>query len=82
MIDPITPPGVKIVGLDASSNLVLTTVQTSTNGFAFIPEASTNLATTNWFALTIRSNRFSSGTNEIFCGKPVGTTAFFRIRIQ
>jgi hypothetical protein len=82
MIDPPIPPAVKIVGLSVGTNLVLTTTQATTNGFAFIPEANPDLGSTNWFALTVRSNRFFSGTNEIFCGRPPGTNLFFRIRIQ
>lgn len=77
-----TPPAVDIIGLTVNTNITLTTSQATTNGFSFIPEANTNLATTNWFALTVQSNRFSNGTNEIFCGKPPGTNVFFRIRIQ
>lgn len=82
MIDAPPPPVVNIVGLSVGSNLTLTTTQATTNGFAFIPEANTDLSTTNWFALTVQSNRFSNGTNEIFCGKPPGTNVFLRIRIQ
>jgi len=82
IIDAPPPPVVNIVGLSVGSNLTLTTTQATTNGFAFIPEANTNLTTTNWFALTVQSNRFSNGTNEIFCGKPPGTNVFLRIRIQ
>lgn len=82
MIDAPTPPTVNIIGLTVGPNITLTTSQTTTNGFSFIPEASTNLATTNWFALTVQSNRFNNGVNEIFCGKPPGTNVFFRIRIQ
>jgi hypothetical protein len=82
MIDAPLPPAVKIIGLTIGTNLTLTAAQASTNGFAFIPEASTNLATTNWFALTVQTNRFANGTNEIICGRPAGTNAFLRIRIQ
>jgi hypothetical protein len=82
MIDPPTPPVVNLLSLTVSSNLVLKTAQVTTNGFTFIPEATTNLTETNWFALTVNSNRFANGTNEIFCGKPDATNAFFRIRIQ
>jgi hypothetical protein len=80
MIDP--PPTVNIVGLRVGTNLTLTTTQATTNGFSFIPEATTNLAATNWFALTVQSTRFANGTNEIICGRPPGTNACFRIRIQ
>ena len=82
MIDPPIPPSVNIVGLSLGTNLTLTTLQASTNGFSFIPEANTNLATTNWFALTVRTNRFANGVNEIICGRPPGTNVFLRIRVQ
>jgi len=88
MIDPVTPPPntnrppVNIVGITVGSNIRLTTAQTTTNGFQFIPEANADLATTNWFALTVQSNSFSNGTNEIFCGKPEGTNFFLRIRAR
>jgi hypothetical protein len=81
-IHMIDPPTVNIVGLSIGTNLTLTTIQASTNGFSFIPEASTDLATTNWFALTVQSTRFANGTNEIFCGRPPGTNVFLRIRIE
>jgi hypothetical protein len=80
MIDP--PPTVNIVRLSVGTNLTLTTTQATTNGYSFIPEASTNLATTNWFALTVQSTRFANGTNEIICGRPPGANVFFRIRTQ
>src|SRR5215471_13777767 len=53
MIDPVTPPPntnrppVNIVGITVGSNIRLTTAQTTTNGFQFIPEANADLATTN-----------------------------------
>jgi hypothetical protein len=82
MIDPLMPPPVNIVGLSVSTNLILTTIQATTNGFSFIPEGNLNLVTTNWFALTVRSNRFANGTNEIFCGRPAGTNLFLRVRLR
>ena len=82
MIDPPTPPTVNLISLTVGSNLVLKTTQATTNGFTFIPEANTNLTETNWFALTVNSNRFANGTNEIFCGKPAAPNAVIRIRIQ
>jgi hypothetical protein len=82
MIDAPSPPVVKLVGLAVGTNVVLTATQSTTNGFSFIPQASTNLATTNWFALTVQSSSFANGTNEIICGRPPGNAAFFRILIQ
>ena len=84
MIDPPlpSPPAVTIVGLKVGANVLLTSTQSTTNGFSFIPQANTDLTTTNWFALTVQSNSFANGTNEIICGKPPGNAAFFRILIQ
>jgi hypothetical protein len=82
MIDPPAPPPVRIVGLTVGTNITLITSQATTNGFAFLPEANTNLGTTNWFALTVQGSRFANGTNEIICGKPPATNVFLRIRIQ
>lgn len=82
MTNAPSPPTVKLVGLKVGTNVVLTAAQPTTNGFSFIPQASTNLATTNWFALTVQSSSFANGTNEIICGRPPGSAAFFRILIQ
>ncbi len=82
MINPPSPPEVKLVGLQVGTNVVLTAAQASTNGFSFIPQANTNLATTNWFALTVQSRSFANGTNEIICGTPPGNPVFFRILVQ
>jgi hypothetical protein len=82
MIDAPTAPSVSIVGLAVGTNITLTTVQSSTNQVGLAPEANSSLGTTNWFALTVQSNRFSNGTNEIFCGRPPGTNVFLRVRVQ
>jgi hypothetical protein len=77
-VPPPTPPTIRVVGFDLGSNLVLRS--TGTNTFTLIPEYNTNLNTTNWFALTVQSNRFANGTNETFCGRPPGSNVFVRIR--
>ena len=74
------PPTIRILSLAVSNNVVLRS--TGTNGWSVNPECSTNLATTNWFALTILSNSFLNGINETICGRPPGTNLFFRIRSQ
>ncbi|MCI0744607.1 MAG: hypothetical protein L0Y58_04295 [Verrucomicrobia subdivision 3 bacterium] len=76
----VPPPTFRIVDLDVGANLVLRA--TGTNNWTLAPQFSTNLATTNWFALTVQSNRFSNGTNEIFCGRPPGDNVFIRLRAQ
>jgi hypothetical protein len=77
---PPPPPTIRILSLAVSNNLVLRS--TGTNGWSVNPEFSTNLTTTNWFALSVLSNNFLNGINETFCGRPPGTNVFFRIRSQ
>lgn len=76
----IPPPSIRIVHFAAGTNLVLRS--TGTNNWTLIPEFKTNVAGSNWFALTVQSNRFISGTNETFCGRPPGTNVFIRLRAQ
>ena len=77
---PPPPPPIHILSLAVSNKVVLRS--TGTNGWSVNPEYSTNLATTNWFALSVLSNRFLNGINETFCGRPPGTNVFLRIRSQ
>ena len=75
---PPAPPVVRILSLAVGSQLVIKS--TGTNTWSVLPEFNTNLVSTNWFALTVNSNRFVNGTNETFCGVPPGTNVFVRIR--
>ena len=77
---PPPPPTIKILSLSVSSNIVMRS--TGTNTWSVIPEYKTNIIGTNWFALTVVSNFFSSGTNETICGLPPSEPAFLRIRSQ
>ena len=77
---PPPPPPIRILSLTVSNNIVLRS--TGTNGWGVNPEFSTNLITTNWFALSVLSNSFLNGINETICGRPPGTNVFFRIRSQ
>ena len=80
-VPPATqPPTIKILSLAVSTNLIVRS--TGTNTWSVNPEYKTNLSTTNWFALTVQTNRFFSGTNETICGKPPGDTIIIRIRSQ
>jgi hypothetical protein len=79
-VDPPPPPTVRILSLTVNSNLTL--VSTGTNTYTVFPEFKTNLIGTNWFALTVQTNRYTSGTNETICGRPAGTNVFIRIRAQ
>ena len=77
---PPPPPTIRILSLTLTNNIVLRS--TGTNGWSVNPEFSTNLTTTNWFALSVLSNRFLNGINETICGRPPGTNVFFRVRSQ
>ena len=77
---PPPPPTIRILSLSVSNNIVLRS--TGTNGWSVNPQFSTNLAATNWFALTVLSNSFINGVNETICGRPSATNVFFRIRSQ
>ncbi|MGI8966432.1 MAG: hypothetical protein ACR2H1_10160 [Limisphaerales bacterium] len=76
----VPPPPIQIVDFFAGSNLVLRS--TGTNFLTLLPEFRTNLNSTNWFALTVQTNRFLTGTNETICGRPPDNTVFIRIRAQ
>ena len=80
LINTVPPPSVQIVGLSVNSNIVLQATAPQT--WTLNPEFNTNLTTTNWYALTVSSNRFFNGTNEIICGKPPGEAVSIRIRAQ
>jgi len=82
MVDPPAPPTITIVGLKVSTNLTVTSKLASTNGLTIVPEFNTNLASGNWFPLTVQSNRFANGTNEAICGRPSPDAALIRIRAQ
>ena len=79
-VAPAPPPAptVRILSLAVSNIIVLHS--TGTNGWSVNPQYSTNLATTNWFALSVLTNRFLDGINETICGRPPGSNVFFRIR--
>lgn len=75
---PPPPPTIQILSLEVGTNLVLRS--TGTNTWSVNPQFSTNLASTNWFALTVVTNRFLNGTNETICGRPPGDNVFLRIQ--
>lgn len=80
VVDPPPPPVIRILSLSVSNKLALKF--TGTNSLAFFPEFNTNLATTNWSALTVQTNFAVNGTNETICGRPPGSNVFIRIRGQ
>jgi len=77
---PPVPPTVKIVGFSLTTNLTIRSTGTST--WSVIPQFSTNLATTNWYALTVQTNRYANGTNETICGRPGGDPLYIRVNSQ
>ena len=72
------PPPPTIVGLTVRTNLLL--YSTGTNAWNLQPQYSTNLGQTNWSALTVTTNLFANGTNELICGKPPGKAVFIRLK--
>jgi len=79
-VAPAPPPTIRIVGLSLSTNITL--LSTGADTWSVLPEFKTDLAVTNWYALTVQTNRFSGGTNETICGRPPGNPIFIRIRSQ
>jgi hypothetical protein len=76
----VPKPTIRIVNFAVSNRLVLRS--TGTTNYTAMPEFKPNLTSTNWFALTVQSNRFFNGTNETFCGRPPDSNVFVRIRAQ
>jgi hypothetical protein len=84
IIDPALPPApnVKIISISLTSSNV-TLKSTGTNGWAGIPEFSSNLLSTSWSVVPNYTNTFSNGTNttvfnrlEVICGPNV----FLRVK--
>lgn len=80
IVDPPVPPAPLILKLNVGTNLNLRF--TGSNTFSYFPEFNTNLATTNWYALTVQTNAYTAGTNDVICGKPPGNNVFIRVRAQ
>ena len=74
----IEPPPIQILKLSVGTNLVLTS--TATNNWLVQPEYTTNLISTNWYALTVQTNRLVNGRLETFCGRPEGNPVLIRIK--
>ena len=79
-IAPPPLPPIKILSFSATTNLTIRSTGTST--WSVLPQFSTNLATTNWFALTVQTNRYANGTNETICGRPPGNPVFVRVKAE
>ena len=81
-VAPPLPPTVRILNISVGTNILLRS--TGTNDFTVMPEYKTNLISTNWFALTVETNRFADGTNDTICTLPqgAGDAVFIRIKSQ
>jgi hypothetical protein len=53
---------------------------TGKGNWRLLPQFATDLAATNWFNLSVQTNRFSDGTNETICGRPPGSNVFLRMQ--
>jgi hypothetical protein len=80
-VDPPTPPTVNILGLAVDGDEIRL-MSTGADTWSVQPEYRTNASTGNWFALTVRTNRFLNGTNETICGRPEALNVFIRIRSE
>ena len=83
IVDPPSPPTVKIVFINVADFITLKS--TGTNGWSPIPEYNCNLQTTNWNAVANFTNNLVNGTNtttfnrlEVICGPNI----FLRVRNQ
>ena len=76
----VPPPTVRILGLAVGTNLTLKS--TGVSNYSVLPEFKTDVTSTNWFALTVQTNRFLLGTNETICGRPPDNTVFLRVRAR
>jgi len=69
-VAPPPPPTIRILNISVGTNIFLRS--TGTNNF------------TDWFALTVQTNRYADGTNDTICGLPqgAGDAVFIRIKSQ
>jgi hypothetical protein len=74
----VEPPSIQIFSLAVGSNLVLTS--TAPTNWVVQPEFSTNLLGTNWYALTVQTNRPVNDKLETICGRPEGDSVFVRLK--
>lgn len=74
----VTAPRIEILNLSVGTNLVLTS--TATNSWTLLPEYKPSLTTTNWFALTVQTNRLVNGRRETICGRPPDDAVFIRLK--
>jgi hypothetical protein len=79
-VAPSVTPTIHLVGLSVGTNITL--LSTGSDTWRIIPEFKTNLAVTNWYALTVETNLLSNGTNDTVCGLPSGNPVFIRIRAE
>lgn len=73
----VTAPRIEILNLSVGTNLVLTS--TATNNWSLLAEYKSSLTTTNWFALTVQTNRLVNGRRETICGRPPEDSVYIRL---
>jgi hypothetical protein len=79
-VAPPPLPTIRILNISVGTNIFLRS--TGTNNSTVMPEYKTNLMSTNWFALTVQTNRYTDGTNDTICGLPQGAGDSLFIRIK
>jgi hypothetical protein len=83
LVNPPSPPTVRIVSLSVGTAIVVTS--TGASGWSPVPEYCCGLPPTNWTAVTTFTNVFSNGTNTTILDRldaVCGSNVFLRIRDQ
>jgi hypothetical protein len=83
IIDPPSPPEVRIVSIEVAQAVVVTS--TGAAGWSPVPEYCCSLPPTNWTAVSTFTNVFANGTNTTGFNRldpPCGPSVFIRIREQ
>ena len=72
------PPVIHVRGVNAGTNLMLTSTGTDALNIA-VKTSSSLVATSLWAPATILSNAYSNGTNITFVAAPTGSVAYVRV---
>jgi len=74
----VDPPSFRILSLKLGDTVEFKSLGAS--NWTITPEFSTDLNANSWRTLTVQSNRFSNGTNEVICGRPAASEVFIRVK--
>jgi hypothetical protein len=74
----VDPPTFRILSLKLGNTVEFKSLGAS--NWTITPEFSTDLRGNTWSPLTVQSNRFSNGTNEVICGRPSANEVFVRLK--